>query len=174
THAYSPPEWIWLGCYHGHAATIWSLGVLLYVMVCGSLPFQDDRDIVGVRPPDGGVGAGDAQPDAASRAGRGSGWSRRGHRGSGGQRRWPRPAVPLPARGRAGREPVRPRALAARPGPCGRRGRLGRRLLPVTGAFGLLSPECQHLIRWCLAKHPADRPELEEISRHPWVRGQRF
>ncbi|RLV62295.1 hypothetical protein DV515_00019462, partial [Chloebia gouldiae] len=69
-------------------------------------------------------------------------------------------------------EPARPRALAARPGPCRRRGRLGRRLLLVTGAFGLLSPECQHLIRWCLAKHPADRPELEEISRHPWVRGQ--
>ncbi|RLV63739.1 hypothetical protein DV515_00017963 [Chloebia gouldiae] len=33
---------------------------------------------------------------------------------------------------------------------------------------------CQHLIRWCLAKHPADRPELEEILCHPWVRGQRF
>ncbi|XP_038001322.1 serine/threonine-protein kinase SMU1-like, partial [Motacilla alba alba] len=92
THAYSPPEWICLGCYRGHAATIWSLGVLLYVMVCGSLPFRDDREIV-----------------------------------------------------------------------------LGQLF------FGQqVSPECQHLIRWCLAKHPADRPELEEILRHPWVRGRRF
>ncbi|XP_072776604.1 serine/threonine-protein kinase pim-3-like [Taeniopygia guttata] len=89
---YSPREWTWLGCYHGHAATIWSLGVLLYVMVCGSLPFQDDQAIV-----------------------------------------------------------------------------LGKLFFRRQ-----LSPELQHLIRWCLAKHPADRPELEEISRHHWVWGRRF
>ncbi|XP_038013936.1 serine/threonine-protein kinase pim-1-like [Motacilla alba alba] len=89
TPMYCPPEWICLRCYHGHAATIWSLGVLLYVMVCGILPFQDDHDIV------------------------------------------------------SGQLIFRPQ----------------------------VSPECRHLIHWCLAKHPVDRPQLEEILRHPWVWG---
>ncbi|XP_032913342.1 LOW QUALITY PROTEIN: serine/threonine-protein kinase pim-1-like [Catharus ustulatus] len=92
THVYSPPEWIAFGCYYGHSATIWSLGVLLYVMVCGSLPFWNDRDIV-------------------------SGQLFFGHQ---------------------------------------------------------VSPACEDLIRWCLAKHPADRPELEDILCHPWVRGGHF
>uniref|UniRef100_A0A8C3UZ24 Serine/threonine-protein kinase 1 n=1 Tax=Catharus ustulatus TaxID=91951 RepID=A0A8C3UZ24_CATUS len=88
THVYSPPEWIACGCYYGHSATIWSLGVLLYVMVCGNLPFCKDHDIV-------------------------SGQLFFGHQ---------------------------------------------------------VSPACEDLIRWCLAKHPADRPELEDILCHPWVR----
>ncbi|XP_064571009.1 serine/threonine-protein kinase pim-1-like [Zonotrichia leucophrys gambelii] len=92
THACSPPEWVCLGCYDGREATVWSLGVLLYVMVCGSLPFEDDHAIV-----------------------------------------------------------------------------LGQPFF-----WQQVSPERQHLIRWCLAKHPAYRPHLEEILCHPWVQGRRF
>ncbi|NXH03558.1 PIM1 kinase, partial [Loxia leucoptera] len=43
---YSPPEWILFGCYHGQPATIWSLGILLYELVCGHLPFHTNKDIV--------------------------------------------------------------------------------------------------------------------------------
>nr|XP_032601392.2 serine/threonine-protein kinase pim-1 [Taeniopygia guttata]XP_041569237.1 serine/threonine-protein kinase pim-1 [Taeniopygia guttata] len=45
TLSYSPPEWTHLGWYHGEAATIWSLGILLHQMVCGQHPFRRGRKI---------------------------------------------------------------------------------------------------------------------------------
>ncbi|XP_067298794.1 serine/threonine-protein kinase pim-1-like [Pseudorasbora parva] len=42
TAGYSPPEYHLRGEYHGRPATVWSLGILMFMMLCGHFPSDHD------------------------------------------------------------------------------------------------------------------------------------
>ena len=50
TRAYGPPEWIELNQYHGIPATVWTLGIFLFNLACGDVPFDNDKEICRAKP----------------------------------------------------------------------------------------------------------------------------
>lgn len=46
TPVYAPPEWLEDKMYLAEDITVWELGILLFDMVCGNVPFLEDRQIL--------------------------------------------------------------------------------------------------------------------------------
>ena len=46
TSVYAPPEWIRDRCYTASGLNVWSLGILLYDLLCGDIPFKTENNII--------------------------------------------------------------------------------------------------------------------------------
>lgn len=46
TKEFAPPEFFKYGRYNGEMLTVWSLGILLFSMLCGNVPWQHEMDIL--------------------------------------------------------------------------------------------------------------------------------
>jgi serine/threonine protein kinase len=50
TLVYNPPEWFRERRYNAHPTTVWTLGILLYLMLFGNIPFNSVEEIVSENP----------------------------------------------------------------------------------------------------------------------------
>ena len=46
TNLYKPPEYLLHHCFYPRPSTVWTLGIILYDMVCGHFPFENDTDVL--------------------------------------------------------------------------------------------------------------------------------
>ena len=46
TREYAPPEWVTGRSYRAEGLMVWSLGILLYDMLCGDIPYETDEQIM--------------------------------------------------------------------------------------------------------------------------------
>jgi serine/threonine protein kinase len=46
TNLYKPPEYILHRCFYPRPSTVWTLGIILYDLVCGRFPFDKDADVL--------------------------------------------------------------------------------------------------------------------------------